>query len=110
MTMAVALKVVIVGAGIAGLSAAISLRRAGHRVRIYERSALSNEVGAAIAMPPNASRPLLAWVVDPAASRFVTAQYIMTGVGTTREQLNSTPPWRLGRPSLRAACFSLPIA
>ncbi|KAF8848702.1 salicylate hydroxylase [Acephala macrosclerotiorum] len=65
------LKIVIVGAGIAGLSAAIACRRAGHHVEIYERSSLNNELGAAIHIPPNASRGLLAWGFDPVRARLV---------------------------------------
>lgn len=64
------LDIVIVGAGIAGLSAAISLRRVGHIVHVYERSAMNNEVGAAINVPPNAVRFLTAWGLDPARWRF----------------------------------------
>lgn len=65
------LKVVIVGAGITGLACAVSLRRAGHRVRLYEQSSLNNEVGAAITIPPNSARVLLAWGVEPAEWGFV---------------------------------------
>lgn len=68
------LKVVIVGAGIAGLSSAIALRRSGHEVHLYERSAMNNEVGAAINVPPNAGRFLTSWGLDPVASRFVKAR------------------------------------
>lgn len=68
------LKVVIVGAGIAGLAAAIALRRAGHRVELYDQSSLNNEVGAAIMIPPNASRILLAWGVDPKDWGFVLSK------------------------------------
>lgn len=68
------LKVIIVGAGIAGFSAAISLRRAGHTVCIYERSSFNNEIGAAIHVPPNASRALLAWGLDPTGAKFVTVK------------------------------------
>ncbi|KAF9880333.1 salicylate hydroxylase [Colletotrichum karsti] len=68
------LDVAIVGGGIAGLTAAISLRRAGHRVTIYEKSALNNEIGAAINVQTNASRPLVALGMDPARARFVPAR------------------------------------
>ncbi|KAM7200661.1 3-hydroxybenzoate 6-hydroxylase [Naviculisporaceae sp. PSN 640] len=44
----------VVGGGIAGLSAAVALRRAGWSVSIYERSKFKNEVGAGITVPPNA--------------------------------------------------------
>ncbi|KAK5655643.1 hypothetical protein OQA88_5574 [Cercophora sp. LCS_1] len=85
------LNVVIVGAGIAGLSTAISLRRAGHVVSIYEKSALNNEVGAAVTLPPNSSRAVVAWGVDPVASRFVLAKGIEIGVGATLGQIDYTP-------------------
>ncbi|KAI5926450.1 hypothetical protein F4810DRAFT_725108 [Camillea tinctor] len=51
----------VVGAGIAGLSAAIALRRAGWRVVVHERSRFKNEVGAAITVPPNAALALERW-------------------------------------------------
>ena len=38
---------------------------------IYERSSLNNEIGAAINVPPNVGRFLLAWGLDPVKSRFV---------------------------------------
>ena len=49
-----AVKTIIIGAGVAGLVAAIALRRAGHDVLILERSAFGSEVGAAINLSPNA--------------------------------------------------------
>lgn len=69
-------KAVVVGAGIAGLSAAISLRRAGHLVHVYERSCMSNEVGAAINVPPNATRFLTAWGIDPVRWRFARSRQV----------------------------------
>ncbi|KAK4197556.1 hypothetical protein QBC40DRAFT_231962 [Triangularia verruculosa] len=45
----------VVGAGIAGLSAAIGLRRAGWHVTVYEKSRFKNEIGAAITITPNAT-------------------------------------------------------
>ncbi|KAL1616988.1 hypothetical protein SLS56_011176 [Neofusicoccum ribis] len=47
------LKVLIVGAGIGGLSAAIALRQQGHEVEIFEKSRLASEVGAAVHLAPN---------------------------------------------------------
>ena len=45
----------IIGAGIAGLVAAISLQKSGHEVTIYEQSGLAHEIGAAFHITPNAS-------------------------------------------------------
>ena len=48
----------VVGAGIAGLCAAIALRRAGWDSTCYEKSLFKNEIGAAITITANASRVL----------------------------------------------------
>ncbi|KAL4900723.1 hypothetical protein BDW74DRAFT_170681 [Aspergillus multicolor] len=55
------LKVIVVGAGLGGLGAAIALNRAGHQVQVFEKSSFLNEVGAAIHVAPNATRILKAW-------------------------------------------------
>ena len=47
------LTVLIVGAGIGGLTAAIELRRQGHKTVLFEQSRLANEIGAAINVAPN---------------------------------------------------------
>lgn len=52
------LSVAIIGGGIGGLAAALSLLRAGVDVHVYERARTISEVGAGIAMSPNATRIL----------------------------------------------------
>jgi salicylate hydroxylase len=85
------LNAVITSACVAGMSSAVSLRRAGHRVHICELSAFNNEVGAAMTVPPNAIRAVAARGMDPVASRFVLAPGIMTGAGANLDQLTFTP-------------------
>ena len=50
--------ILVVGAGIGGLTAALALRRAGFDVHVYEQSSALREVGAGIAVSPNAVRVL----------------------------------------------------
>jgi 2-polyprenyl-6-methoxyphenol hydroxylase-like FAD-dependent oxidoreductase len=52
------LKVLIVGAGIGGLTAAIALRKTGIEAHVYERAPELREVGAGIALASNALRAL----------------------------------------------------
>jgi salicylate hydroxylase len=59
------LRIAIIGGGIGGLAAALSLERAGFDVRLFEQAAAFAEVGAGIQISPNASRLLLRLV--PAA-------------------------------------------
>ncbi|KAL4898065.1 hypothetical protein BDV59DRAFT_197019 [Aspergillus ambiguus] len=55
------LKIIIVGAGLGGLGAAISLRLAGHEVIILESAREIGEVGAGIQCLPNSTRILSQW-------------------------------------------------
>jgi len=52
------IEVAVVGGGIGGLAAAISLLRAGFDVHVYEQSRAMREVGAGLQVSPNASRVL----------------------------------------------------
>jgi len=49
------LRILIVGAGIGGLTAGIALRQQGHHVQIFEQSRFACEVGAAVHLAPNAN-------------------------------------------------------
>jgi 2-polyprenyl-6-methoxyphenol hydroxylase-like FAD-dependent oxidoreductase len=53
-----AMRIVIIGGGIGGLAAALALRREGFEPAVYERAPALLEVGAAIAVWPNAFRVL----------------------------------------------------
>ena len=64
------MRITIVGGGIGGLTTAIALRRRGHEVAVYERSAELREAGAGITLWPNAMRVLFdLGVGDAIASR-----------------------------------------
>ena len=52
------LRIAVIGAGIGGLTAALSLRRAGFDVEVYEQATELTEVGGGINMGPNAARIL----------------------------------------------------
>jgi salicylate hydroxylase len=52
------LRIAIVGGGIGGLAAALSLIRAGHEVDVFEQARAIGEIGAGIQISPNASRIL----------------------------------------------------
>src|SRR5690348_15549787 len=58
--MAPARHVIVAGAGIAGLSAALALARAGMRVTVFEQAEKLEEAGAGLQLSPNATRVLIA--------------------------------------------------
>jgi salicylate hydroxylase len=66
------LKVIIVGAGLGGLGAAISILLAGHNVHILEVASEIGEIGAGIQCLPNSSRVLISWGMEAALSRHAT--------------------------------------
>ncbi|MFI6100269.1 FAD-dependent monooxygenase [Lentzea sp. NPDC051213] len=52
------MKAIVVGGGIGGLAAAVSLRRVGWEVVVHERAAVFGEIGAGVGVMPNALRAL----------------------------------------------------
>src|SRR5215207_7627703 len=54
----VAMRIPIVGAGIGGLTAALALRQAGFDPHVYEQASVLREVGAGVAISPNAVKIL----------------------------------------------------
>ena len=67
--------VIVVGAGIGGLAAALGLLRAGQRVRVFEQVDELGEVGAGLSITPNAGKALVA-----------------LGLGETLWRIGSRPP------------------
>lgn len=60
--------IVIAGAGVGGLTAALSLARAGRHVEVLERAATIEEIGAGLQISPNAGRVLASLGLEPALS------------------------------------------
>lgn len=61
-------QLLIAGAGMGGLAAALACTRAGWQARLYERAAVFREVGAGIQLGPNATRVLHQWGLGSALS------------------------------------------
>lgn len=110
--------VVIVGAGIAGLVAALALARRGRSVTIVERAVHLEEVGAGIQLSPNAARMLVdlglgdalrPMAVAPVAIRIRDAR---SGADIVRLPLEDIPArygapyWVVHRGDLQAALLS----
>src|SRR4030095_10101363 len=92
------MRAIIVGSGIAGLSAALALRRVGVGVTLYERAPELSEVGAGISLWANAVRALDHIGAGPAVRasplRMERSEF------RVRDGYRERPPTRL-RPSSR---------
>ncbi|KAI9705156.1 MAG: hypothetical protein M1820_005303 [Bogoriella megaspora] len=72
------LHLVIIGAGLAGLSAAITTGLEGHRITVLEKAPRLQEVGAGLQVTPNATRLLKRWGVFDGLRRHAAAPSSLT--------------------------------
>ncbi len=108
--------VIVAGGGIAGLTAALALARAGMRVTVLEQSPVLQETGAGIQLSPNATRVLIAlglhqWLAPSAMAP--EAIRVMSGgsarelaripLGHLAERRYGAPYWTIHRGDLQAA-------
>ncbi|KAF1842815.1 FAD/NAD(P)-binding domain-containing protein [Cucurbitaria berberidis CBS 394.84] len=105
------LDVIIVGAGLGGLGAGISILLAGHNVHILESTAEIGEIGAGIQCLPNASRVLISWGLEGYLSQHSTAPRLCNMIGWKGNKLSDmdfheyaeqcgTPFWDFHRANL----------
>ena len=114
--MAPARHVIVAGAGIGGLTAAIALARAGMRVTVLEQAPKLEETGAGLQLSPNASRVLIALglrerleatAVAPKAIRVMAGgsgrEIVRIPLGDDIERRYGAPYWSMHRGDLQLA-------
>lgn len=113
--MASSRNIIVAGAGIGGLSAALMLAQSGFRVTVLEQSERLEETGAGIQLSPNATRILIALglgprlkadAVSPSAVAIRTAsggRLARIPLGDRAERRYGAPYWSIHRGDLQAA-------
>lgn len=114
--MATSRNIIVAGAGIGGLSAALMLARSGFRVTLLEQAARLEEAGAGVQLSPNATRILIelglgerlkADAFTPAAVSIKSAsgggELARLALGDWAERRYGAPYWCIHRGDLQAA-------
>ncbi|MFY9830145.1 MAG: FAD-dependent monooxygenase [Rhodoplanes sp.] len=87
--------IIIAGAGIGGLTAALALARVGLRVRVLEQAARLEETGAGLQLSANATRILIALgLEEPLRSRVVAPEAVRVRQAANGEDLARLPVGR----------------
>ncbi len=98
------MKTLVAGAGIAGLSAAIAMSKAGHDVEVAERASELREIGAALSLWPNA----IAALGHLGLAEQVKARSVEAPTASIRSQTGKTLV-RFDTQAMRRALRGLPI-
>ena len=109
-------EVIVAGAGIAGLTTAIALARAGMRATVLEQASKLEEAGAGIQLSPNATNVLIAlglrerlrpYVMTPEAIRVMAGgsgrEIVRIPLGEAVQHRYGAPYWTVHRGDLQAA-------
>ena len=100
------LRILVAGAGIGGLAAALACSRAGHHVQVFEKSEPSCEAGAGIQLGPNVTRILQQWgLTQELQNRASFPECLQVRDAATGQQLGRLP---LGK--TMAARYAAPYA
>ncbi|KAL7629780.1 hypothetical protein AAE478_001303 [Parahypoxylon ruwenzoriense] len=75
------LHVIVVGAGLGGLGAAIAILLAGHNVTVLESASEIGEIGAGIQVLPNSSRILISWGLEDKIAKHATMPHYANMIG-----------------------------
>ncbi|KAI0376088.1 FAD/NAD(P)-binding domain-containing protein [Hypomontagnella monticulosa] len=105
------LDVIIVGAGLGGLGAAIAILLAGHNVTVLESASEIGEIGAGIQVLPNSSRILISWGLEDKMVKHATTPRYANMIGWKGNHLSrmdlhaygnalGTPFWDFHRANL----------
>lgn len=108
--------VIVAGAGIGGLTAALALARAGMRVTVFDQAPRLEEAGAGIQLSPNASRVLMqlgvaerlrVTAIEPQAIRVMSGgsgrEIVRIPLGPAAERRYGAPYWTVHRGDLQLA-------
>ncbi|KDQ57348.1 hypothetical protein JAAARDRAFT_35975 [Jaapia argillacea MUCL 33604] len=88
-----AIDFLVVGAGIAGLSCAIALSRVGHRVVVVEKDDGTPQLSSGIKVPPNMSKILIDWGLEPALKSLALSSHHMTILSYTKGDIAHSVVW-----------------